>query len=222
MLVVEDDAATARLLRRSLGATGHVVDAVPDGGQALSAVERGRYDAVVLDVMLPAGPDGIDVCRALRDRKYWGAILMLTARGSVEDRVRGLDAGADDYLVKPFNLAELEARLRAQTRRPPEARPTVLQVGDIRLDPGSRRCWRGVVEVELSRREFVLLVELMRHPGQVLTRAALLDRIWEDPSEVSSNVVDQTVRYLRRKLDAPFGRGDVETVRGAGYRLHQP
>jgi two-component system OmpR family response regulator len=178
------------------------------------------YDAIVLDVMLP-GLDGFDACRQMRAQGVWAPIIMLTARDAVEDRVRGLDEGADDYLTKPFSLAELLARLRALARRGGGERPPVLEVGDLRLDPASREAWRGETEVELSAREFSLLETFMRHPGQVLTQAQLLEAAWELGIEQRSNVVEVYVRYLREKIDRPFGVGSLETVRGAGYRLRR-
>jgi two-component system OmpR family response regulator len=177
-------------------------------------VEAHPYDVVVLDVMLP-GISGIETCRRLRNAGVWTPVLMLTARDSVDDRVGGLDAGADDYLTKPFSLAELLARLRALARRGDVERPTELVVGDLRLDPASRRVWRGATEVQLSPKEFALLETFMRRPGQVLSRLQLLEHAWDFAYEHRSNVVDVYVRYLRQKL----GRDLLETVRGAGYRL---
>ncbi|MCO7221831.1 response regulator transcription factor [Klenkia sp. PcliD-1-E] len=219
LLVVEDDGPTASGLVRGLAAAGYVVDHVADGTAACQQVSTTEYAAVVLDVVLPGGPDGVTVCRQLRRRGFWGAVVMLTARDSVDDRVTGLDAGADDYLLKPFSLAELEARLRSSLRRGTQPRPAVLRAGDVQLDPGARRCWRGPVEIELSRREFDLLEVMVRNHGQTLSRRQLLERVWDDPDEVQSNVVDQYVRYLRRKVDEPFGATDLRTVRGLGYRF---
>jgi two-component system OmpR family response regulator len=176
------------------------------------------YDAIVLDVLLP-GIDGFEVCRRLRADGIRSPVLMLTARDAVDDRVRGLDTGADDYLTKPFSLAELAARLRALTRRGPVSRPPVLAVGDLRLDPAARRVWRGPAEIALSAHEFALLETLMRHPGQVLDRLQLLDHAWDGEYENRSNVIDVYIRYLREKVDRPFGLESIETVRGAGYRL---
>jgi two-component system OmpR family response regulator len=177
-----------------------------------------EYDAVVLDLMLP-GLDGIEVCRRLRDGGVWAPVLMLTARDGVDDRVAGLDAGADDYLPKPFSFAELLARLRALVRRGAGERPAVLEVGDLRLDPATRRAWRGEVEVKLSAKEFALLEAFMRRPGDVLSRYQLLEHAWDYGYENRSNVVDVYVRYLRDKVDRPVGRASIETVRGVGYRL---
>jgi two-component system OmpR family response regulator len=175
---------------------------------------------VILDVMLP-GFDGFELCRKLRAAGVWTPVLMLTARDAVDDRVRGLDAGADDYLVKPFSLLELAARLRALVRRDDRARPAVLTEGDLKLDPASKRAWRSGSELQLSPKEFSLLELFLRHPGTVLTRSQILDAAWDFAYDGTSNVVDQYVTYLRRKIDVPFGRHDLETVRGMGYRLRR-
>jgi two-component system, OmpR family, response regulator len=177
-----------------------------------------EYDAIVLDVMLP-GMDGFEVCRRLRADSVWTPILMLTARDSVEDRVNGLDGGADDYLTKPFSFAELSARLRALVRRGPVERPTVLRAGDLHLDPASRRVWRGGTDISLSAKEHALLETFMRRRGEVLDRFQLLEHAWDNEYENRSNIVDVYVRYLREKVDRPFGVESIETVRGAGYRL---
>jgi two-component system OmpR family response regulator len=176
------------------------------------------YDAIVLDVMLP-GMDGFEVCRRLRSDGVWTPILMLTARDAVEDRVQGLDGGADDYLTKPFSFAEMSARLRALVRRGPIERPTVLQAGDLRLDPATRRVWRDTTDISLSTKEYTLLETFMRRPGEVLDRFQLLEHAWDNEYENRSNIVDVYVRYLREKVDRPFGVESIETVRGAGYRL---
>lgn len=218
VLVVEDEAKLAGLLRRGLEEEGHAVDLARSGDDALWRAAAAEYDAVVLDVMLP-GPDGFEVCRRLRERGVWTPVLMLTARDSVADRVAGLDAGADDYLAKPFSFAELLARLRALARRGTAERPAVLEVGDLRLDPAARRVWRGDVEVSLSAKEFGVLETLMRRPGRVLSRQELIEHAWDAAYEHRSNVVDVYVRYLREKIDRPFGRRSLETVRGVGYRL---
>jgi two-component system OmpR family response regulator len=178
------------------------------------------YDAIVLDVMLP-GVDGFDVCRRLRKDRVWTPVLMLTARDAIEDRVSGLDTGADDYLTKPFSFDELLARLRALTRRAPAERPPVLEVGALRLDPAAHRAWRGDHELDLSAKEFALLEVFMRRAGVALTRTQLLDGAWDLAFESRSNVVDVYVRYLRQKIDRPFGTDSIETVRGVGYRLRK-
>jgi two-component system OmpR family response regulator len=219
-LLVEDDVRMAAALRRGLRAHGVVADVAPTGDEALGIAQASAPDVIVLDVMLP-GMDGFEVCRRLRDAGVWTPIVMLTARDSVDDRVRGLDAGADDYLTKPFSLAELLARLRAVARRGAVERPTELRVGDLRLDPATRRVWRGTDEVHLSAREFALLETFMRHAGQVLSQLQLLDSAWEYDYENRSNVVEVYVRYLREKIDRPFGVSSIETVRGAGYRLRE-
>ena len=218
VLVVEDDVKMASLLRRGLVEEGLAADVARTGDDALWMAEATEYDAIVLDVMLP-GADGFEVCRRLRESGRWSPVLMLTARDAVEDRVAGLDAGADDYLTKPFSFAELLARLRALARRAPLERPTVLEAGDLRLDPATRRAWRGDVEIGLSAKEFALLETFMRRPGEVLSRYQLLEHCWDYGYENRSNVVDVYVRYLREKIDRPFGRKSLETVRGAGYRF---
>ena len=218
VLVVEDEKKLGELLARGLREEGHAADLADRGEEALWMANAVDYDAIVLDVMLP-GVDGFEVCRRLRAGSVWAPVLMLTARDAVDDRVGGLDAGADDYLVKPFSFEELLARLRALTRRAPVERPAVLEVGDLRLDPAAHRAWRGDTELELSAKEFALLELFMRRPGMVLSRAQLLDGAWDIAFESRSNVVDVYVRYLREKIDRPFGRDSIETVRGVGYRL---
>jgi two-component system, OmpR family, response regulator len=220
ILVVEDELKMAGLLHRGLAEEGHAPDVARNGDDALWMARAAEYDAIVLDLMLP-GLDGIEVCRSLREGGIWTPVLMLTARDTVEDRVAGLDAGADDYLPKPFSFAELLARLRALVRRGPAERPAVLEVGDLRLDPASRQVWRGDAEIALSAKEFALLETFMRRPGLVLSRDQLLDHAWDYAYEQRSNVVDVYVRYLREKIDRPFGRASVETVRGMGYRLRR-
>jgi two-component system, OmpR family, response regulator len=214
VLVVEDEPKMAVLLQRGLVEEGHAADVTAQGEEAVWLVEAHEYDAIVLDVMLP-GMTGFETCKQLRGAGVWTPVLMLTARDAVADRVAGLDAGADDYLTKPFSLAELLARLRALARRGDVERPTELVVGELRLDPASRRVWRGDTEVQLSPKEFALLETFMRRPGQVLSRLQLLEHAWDFAYENRSNVVDVYVRYLRQKL----GRDLFETVRGAGYRL---
>jgi two-component system OmpR family response regulator len=220
VLVVEDDLRMAAAIRRGLRFEGLVVDVAGGGEEALRRVDATDYDALVLDVLLP-DVDGFETCRRLRAAGIWLPVLMLTARDSVEDRVRGLDGGADDYLTKPFSLAELVARLRALARRGPVERPTVLQVGDLRLDPATREVWRAKQPIELSAREFGLMETFMRRPGQVFTQPQLLDAAWDLGYEQRSNVVEVYVRYLREKVDRPFGVESIETVRGVGYRLRK-
>ena len=220
ILIVEDEAKLAALLQRGLGEEGHAADVAATGEEALWMAQSAAYDAIVLDVMLP-GIDGFTVCRTLREKKIWTPVLLLTARDAVEDRVAGLDTGADDYLLKPFAFAELLARLRALVRRGAIERPTQLEAGDLRLDPAGRRVWRGESELDLSAKEFALLEVFMRHPGEALSRVQLLDGAWDMAFESRSNVVDVYVRYLREKIDRPFGRRTIETVRGVGYRLRK-
>jgi two-component system OmpR family response regulator len=218
VLVVEDELRMASLIRRGLMKEGLAVDVTPRGEDALWMAQASGYDAIVLDVMLP-GISGFETCRRLRGSGVWAPVLMLTARDSVEDRVAGLDTGADDYLVKPFAFAELLGRLRALARRGKQERPTVLEVGDLRLDPATRQVWRGSAEIHLTAKEFALLEAFMRRPDQVLTRLHLLEHAWDFAYENRSNVVDVYIRHLRRKIDEPFGRHSLETTRGAGYRL---
>jgi two-component system OmpR family response regulator len=220
VLIVEDDVKMAGLLRRGLHEEGVVADVAVKGEDGLGLMETTEYDVVVLDIMLP-GIDGLETCRRLRTRGVRTPVLMLTARDAVEDRVRGLDEGADDYLVKPFSFSELLARLRALMRRGPVERPTVLEVGDLRLDPATHETWRGNTEVELSPKEFSLLETLMRRPGEALSRFQLLEHSWDYHYERRSNVVDVYIRYLREKIDRPFGVESIETVRGVGYRLRE-
>ncbi len=218
ILVVEDEHKLAALLERGLVEEGHTADVARTGEDALWMAGSIEYDAIVLDLMLP-GVNGVEVCRRLRESGVWSPVLMLTARDAIEDRVAGLDAGADDYLPKPFSFAELLARLRALVRRGPVERPAVLEVGGLRLDPAAHRVWREDTEVELSAKEFALLETFMRRPGQVLSRYQLLEHAWDIAYENKSNIVDVYVRYLREKIDRPFGLESLETVRGTGYRL---
>jgi two-component system, OmpR family, response regulator len=220
VLVVEDEPKMAGLVKRGLEEEGIAVDISARGEDAVWMAGSTEYDVVVLDVMLP-GLDGFEVCRRLRADEVWTPVLMLTARDAVEDRVAGLDGGADDYLTKPFSFAELSARLRALVRRGQKERPAVLEVGDLRLDPATRQAWRGERRVELSTKEFALLEAFMRRPGEVLSRLELLEHAWDFGYENRSNVIDVYVRYLREKVDRPFGVKSIETVRGAGYRLRQ-
>jgi two-component system, OmpR family, response regulator len=218
VLVVEDEPRMASLIRRGLVGEGLAADVAGSGEDGLWLAQAHAYDAIVLDVMLP-GIDGFETCRRLRAEGVWAPVLMLTARDAVEDRVSGLDGGADDYLVKPFAFAELLARLRALGRRGDQERPNVLCVGDLTLDPASREVRRGDSEIRLSAKEFSLLETFMRRPGEVLSRLHLLEHAWDFAYENRSNVVDVYIRHLRRKIDEPFGCRSLETVRGAGYRL---
>ena len=218
ILVVEDETKMAALLKRGLEEEGYAVDVAATGTDGLWAATETDYDAILLDVMLPE-IDGYEVCRQLRERGRWAPVLMLTARDDIRDRVQGLDAGADDYLVKPFSFSELLARLRALLRRGAGERPAVLTVGDLVVDPAMRRVHRGTVEVSLSAREFSLLDVFARNPGEVLSRTRILEHVWDVAFDGDSNVVDVYVRYLREKVDRPFGKSSIETVRGSGYRL---
>jgi two-component system, OmpR family, response regulator len=220
VLLVEDDRKMAALVRRGLTENGNATDIATDGEDALWMAGAHAYDAIVLDVMLP-GRDGFATCAALRDSGVWAPVLMLTARDAVEDRIAGLDAGADDYLTKPFSLAELRARLRALVRRGAAERPTVLEVGDLRLDPATQQVWRGETELQLSNKEYALLELFMRRPGEVLSRFELLEHGWDIGYDNRSNVITVYIRYLREKIDRPFGRQALETVHGAGYRLRK-
>jgi two-component system, OmpR family, response regulator len=220
VLVVEDEAKLASILARGLREEGYATDVADRGEDALWMAKAAPYDAILLDVMLP-GADGFEVCRRLRAGGVWSPVLMLTARDAVDDRVDGLDAGADDYLAKPFAFDELLARIRALIRRAPGERPIVLEAGDLRVDRNARRAWRGDTELELSPKEFALLELFVRRPGKVISRSELLDGAWDMAFERRSNIVDVYVRYLRDKIDRPFGRASLETVRGAGYRLRE-
>ena len=220
ILVVEDSEKMATLLRRGLGEDGFAVDVAGDAEEAIWFARENPYDAIVLDISLgPASADGYEVCRRLREAGRWSPVLMLTARDAVEDRVRGLDVGADDYLTKPFAPDELLARLRALIRRGAEARPTVLAVGDLSLDPARHQVRRADHPIELTGKEFALLEFFMRHAGDVLTRTTLTEHVWDFAHDGDSNVIDVHVRNLRTKIDRPFGRASLETVRRVGYRL---
>jgi two-component system OmpR family response regulator len=220
VLVVEDESRMADVIRRSLAKEGLAADVAGRGEDALGMAAAVDYDAIVLDVMLP-GMSGFETCRTMRERGVWAPVLMLTAREAVEDRVVGLDSGADDYLVKPFALAELHARLRSLARRGRPERPAVLEVGDLRLDPAQRAVRRGADGIDLSAKEFALLETLMRRPGEVFSRLELIEHAWDIAYENRSNVIDVYVRRLRDKIDRPFGRDSIETVRGSGYRLRE-
>lgn len=218
ILVVEDEPRLADGLRAGLAADGFAVDVALTGTNGLWLAREQPYDAIVLDVMLP-GVNGYVICRTLRAEGDWTPILMLTAKDGVWDEVEGLDTGADDYLTKPFAHAVLVARLRALIRRGAPARPPVLSAGDLRLDPATRRAWRGSVELGLTSRECSLLEFLMRRRGEVLSKREILDHVWDFGFDGDPNIVEVYVRHLREKLDRPFGRVAIETVRGAGYRL---
>jgi len=216
LLIAEDDAKLAGALARGLRADGYAVDVAATGDEALFNARVYEYDAVILDVMLP-GVDGIEVCRTLRSDGRWAPVLMLTARDGVDDRIRGLDSGADDYLVKPFDYGELLARVRALLRRGRPERPAVLRAGDVVVDPAARTVTRGEHPVGLTAREFALLEYLVQNAGRVVPRAELLDHVWDANYEGSGNVVDVYIGYLRHKLEHPFATPVIRTVRGAGF-----
>jgi two-component system OmpR family response regulator len=218
ILLVEDEPKMAAALARGLRHEGYAVDAVAAGDAALFQARVFDYDAVVLDVMLP-GEDGFGVCATLRREGQWVPVLMLTARDRPEDRIRGLDAGADDYLVKPFSFGELLARLRALLRRRPRERPAVLRAGDVELDPATHTVSRAGTAVHLTAREFALLRFMLEHAGEAITRTRLLEHVWDENYDGPSNVVDVYVGYLRKKLERPFGRALIKTIRGVGYTL---
>jgi two-component system OmpR family response regulator len=221
ILIVEDDARMAAAIQRGFQAEGFAVDVAPAGEEAIWRAQASPFSAIVLDIMLP-GIDGVETCRRLRAAEVWTPILMLTARDAVGDRVEGLNSGADDYVVKPFSFEELLARVRALARRDPSPRPTVLSVGDLRLDPATHQVWRGDQEIEVTAREVAILEAFMRRPGQVLSRYDILERVWDGEFEHRSNVVDAALRRLREKIDRPFGVESLQTVRGIGYRLCDP
>jgi two-component system OmpR family response regulator len=218
ILVVEDEPKMLRAIRRGLEREGYAVDVAADGDDGLSFGTEYEYDAIVLDVMIP-GRDGFEVCRELRARGRWAPILMLTARDGVADRIQGLDTGADDYLAKPFDFGELLARLRALVRRGPQERPSVLETGDIKLDPAAHTVTAAGVPTDLSTREFALLEFLMHHAGEVVTRTQLLNHVWDYDYGGLSNVVDVYVGYVRKKLAATGSTSTIRTVRGVGYAL---
>jgi two-component system, OmpR family, response regulator len=220
VLIVEDQVKMASLLRRALRGAGVAADVAIKGEDALWMAGATSYDALVLDVMLP-GIDGFETCRRLRRDEVWTPVLMLTARDALRDRVAGLDGGADDYLTKPFAIAELMARLRALVRRGPVERPAIVEVGSLRLDPASRRVWRGETEIDVSSKGFALMEIFMRRPGEVVSRFDLLEGAWDSGYEHRSNVIDVHVRQLRERIDEPFGLQSIETIRGAGYRLRK-
>ncbi|MEU5425415.1 response regulator transcription factor [Streptomyces olivoreticuli] len=218
ILVVEDDRRLAELLRRGLGAEGFVVELAHDGWRGLHLAAEGAYDVIVLDVMLP-GLNGYHVCARLREAGVWTPVLMLTAKDGEYDEAEGLDTGADDYVTKPFSYVALVARLRALVRRGGPERPSTLRVGDLRVDPATRTCRRGTTELSLTAREFAVLEYLARRGGEVVTKHEVLANVWDEAFEGDVNIVEVYVSALRRKIDAPFGRHSIHTVRGAGYRL---
>jgi len=218
LLVVEDERRLAAGLRKGLEAEGFAVDVVHNGTDGIWMARENPFDAIILDLMLP-GANGYQVCRTLRSEGNWTPILMLTAKGGVWDEVEGLDTGADDYLTKPFSYAVLIARLRALRRRGAPARPTVLEAGDLRLDPATRRVWLRGEQVELTRREFAILEYLLQHPDEVMSKRDILDHVWDFDFDGDPNIVEVYVRRLRTKLQRPDGGAVIQTVRGAGYRL---
>ncbi len=218
VLVVEDQTKLADAIRRGLVAEGFAVDVAGDGEQGLALGRSVPYDAIVLDILLP-GLNGFEVCRSLRQSKIWTPILMLTAKSAESDEVEALDIGADDFLAKPFSYSVLVARLRALLRRGIRERPSVLLAGDLSLDPAAHVCRRGECTIDLTPREMAMLDLLMRHAGRVLSKADILDHVWDIDYDGDDNIVEVYIRYLRRKIDLPFDRQSIETVRGAGYRL---
>ena len=218
VLVVDDEVRLASSLKVGLQAEGFAVDLAGDGTDGLWLAREHAYDAIVLDLMLP-GINGYKVCETLRRERNWTPVLMLTAKDGEWDQVEGLDTGADDYLTKPFSFPVLVARLRAVARRGARERPTVLEAGDLRLDPASRRAHRAEVELELTAREFALLAFLVRHAGDVVSKRQILDAVWDTDFEGDPNIVEVYVRHLRNKIDRPFGRAAIQTLRGSGYRL---
>jgi two-component system, OmpR family, response regulator len=218
LLVVEDEGRLAASLKRGLEADGFAVDVAPDGTDGLWMARENTYDAIVLDIMLP-GVNGFRICSTLRDEGDWTPILMLTAKDGELDEAEALDLGADDYLSKPFSHLVLVARLRALLRRGAQERPAMLVAGDLRLDPGSRQVWRGDEQLTLTARELSVLEYLVRNAGQVVSKRDILDHVWDDDFDGDHNIVEVYIRYLRKKIDIPFGRAAIETIRGAGYRL---
>ena len=221
VLVVEDERRLAGIVKRGLLEEGYSVDAVYDGEEAEFAAENTPYDLIILDIMLPK-KDGIAVCRDLRAKNNNTPILMLTARDTVEDRVKGLDSGADDYLIKPFAFSELLARIRALLRREASPRNPKLQVGELVIDTLTREAWRGQRKIELTTKEYSILEYFMRHPNVVITRTMLEENAWDYEFDSMSNVIDVYMRRLRRKIDEDGEESLIQTVRGAGYRLRLP
>ncbi len=221
ILLVEDNRRLSDSLRTILTDEGYAVDAAYDGVEGEEMALLTAYDVIILDILLPKR-DGIEVCRSLRDQRVTTPVLMLTARDAVDDRVQGLDSGADDYLVKPFEVKELRARLRALLRREASQKGAHLEVADLRLDPASHYAWRGETALDLTAKEFALLEYLMRNTNRLVTREMVTQHLWDYDHNISSNVVDVYIRRLRRKVDDPYAVKLIETVRGAGYRLHKP
>ncbi len=218
VLVVEDEKKVAAAVKRGLEAEGYAVDVALDGVDGLWMATEHQYDAIVLDIMLP-GRNGYQVCEALREAGDWTPVLMLTAKEGELDEAEALDTGADDYLTKPFSFVVLAAHVRALVRRTTHLAPSLVEAGDLRLDPARHRCWRGGTEVALTAREFAVLEYLMRRAGQVVAKAGILEGVWDYDFEGAPNIVEVYVRHLRRKIDEPFGRNAIETIRGVGYRL---
>jgi two-component system, OmpR family, response regulator len=218
VLVVEDDLKLGSVLVRGFATDSIAADLVTTGREAIVRAGATEYAVIVLDVMLP-DLDGFQVCRTLREEKTNAPVLMLTARDAIEDRVHGLNSGADDYLIKPFSFNELLARVRAMSRRGPIQRAVSLEVGDLRLDSARHQVWRGDTPIDLSRKEYAVLEALMRNPGDVLSRFDLLEQVWGYGYENRSNVVEVYIRYLRQKIDRPFDRHSLQTIRGVGYRI---
>ena len=218
ILVVEDEAKTAAAIRRGLEAEGYAIDIAPDGAEGLWLAEQNPYDVIILDIMLPE-LSGFELCARLREAGDWTPILMLTAKDGEFDEAHALDTGADDFLTKPFSFVVLLARVRALLRRGKAERAAVLSAGDLRLDPAAHRCWRGEAEVALTAREFAVLEYLLRHAGDVVSKAAILENVWDFNFDGDPNIVEVYIRHLRKKLDDPFATGLIDTVRGAGYRL---
>ncbi len=221
VLLVEDNHRLSDSLRAVLVEDGYAVDTAYDGVEGEELATFTPYDVIILDIMLPKR-DGLDVCRSLRSQKVKTPILMLTARDSLDDRVLGLDSGADDYLVKPFEIKELRARLRALLRREADDKGGNLALADLRLDPATHDAWRGKIRLDLTAKEFALLEYLMRNPNRLITREMVLNHLWDYGQTLGSNVVDVHIRRLRRKVDDPFEPKLIETIRGAGYRLRSP
>ena len=218
ILLVEDDKKIATIVKRGLEAEGFTVEVAFNGVDGLWLAREGSFDLIVLDIMLP-GRNGYQVCADLREAGDWTPILMLTAKDGDLDEAEALDTGADDYLTKPFSFAVLVARIRALLRRATGRNPAPVEAGDLRIDPGQRRVWRGEVEVELTSRQFDVLEFLVRRAGQVLSKTEILDGVWEYEFEGDPNIVEVYIRRLRTRIDEPFGRHAIETIRGAGYRL---